>query len=71
MITHDGGMLYRCTAEWHRHLHSSGPETHLVGALADYLGIGTGVLVAEWHVVMPDGSLQPALTWRATAEPSA
>lgn len=38
-----------------------------VGTLADYLGVGTGVLVAEWHVVLPDGSLQPALTWRATA----
>lgn len=46
MITHDGGMLYHCTTEWHRHLRSSGPETHLVGALADYLGIGTGQLAA-------------------------
>lgn len=39
------------------------PRCRPVGSLAAYLGVGTGVLVAEWHVVQPDGSLLPALSW--------
>lgn len=75
-ITHDGDALYR----WKEHVshdrslqrvrpqheHSVQLDAaERISTLADYLGVGTGELVAEWHVVMPDGSLQPALTWRA------
>ncbi len=77
MITYDGGMLYRCNATgklvtegnhcWLDH-DSSGayPRAHFdpVCSLADYLGIGTGVLVAEWRVCGPDGSWWPVLMWQ-------